>query len=154
MKSPAVIFSFLLPSFLLMVFLPLAVNAAVYSWVDDKGQVHYSDTPPPEVQAKATDIESSATDSGQADAQQAARENRIEQIEETQAVEEEIAAINAKKAARNAELCKKAREWQTNVTNNHRLYRVNDKGEREYYTSAEIDTARTKAAADVARYCE
>ena len=29
-------------------FAALAVQAQVYKWVDDKGQVHYSETPPPQ----------------------------------------------------------------------------------------------------------
>lgn len=139
---------------LLLVFLPLTVNAAVYRWVDDKGKVHYSDTPPPAAQAERTNIDTQATNSEQASAQQAAREKRIEQIEKTQAAEEKIAAIKAKKAARNAKLCAEAREWQTNIQRNRRLYDTNEQGEREYYTSAEIDAARAEAAADVEKYCE
>ncbi|HET9679431.1 MAG TPA: DUF4124 domain-containing protein [Gammaproteobacteria bacterium] len=148
------IYARLLPLLLLTVFLPLTVSAAVYSWVDDKGQIHYSDTPPPDVQAKATQFESESTDNEQSNTQQATREKRIEQIEKIQAVEAEIAAKKAEKAARNAKLCAAAREWQTKIQRNRRLYDTNEKGEREYYTSAEIDAARAEAAADVEKYCE
>lgn len=37
----------------LLAALPLAVAAQVYRWVDDKGQVHYTQTPPPGKNAEA-----------------------------------------------------------------------------------------------------
>jgi len=35
-----------LPWFLIVAMLPLAAGAQVYRWVDDRGQVHYSQVPP------------------------------------------------------------------------------------------------------------
>lgn len=35
------------PLWLLLAALPLAASAQAYRWVDEKGQVHYSQTPPP-----------------------------------------------------------------------------------------------------------
>jgi hypothetical protein len=35
------------PLWLLLAALPLAAGAQAYRWVDEKGQVHYSQTPPP-----------------------------------------------------------------------------------------------------------
>jgi hypothetical protein len=36
-----------LPLWLLLAALPLAAGAQAYRWVDEKGQVHYTQTPPP-----------------------------------------------------------------------------------------------------------
>jgi hypothetical protein len=41
---------------LLLSALPLLAEAAVYRWVDASGQVHYSQTPPPDVGAQAQSI--------------------------------------------------------------------------------------------------
>lgn len=44
-----------LPLALLAAALPLAVAAQVYRWVDEKGVVHYTQTPPPGFDAKKLD---------------------------------------------------------------------------------------------------
>ncbi|MGH8481411.1 MAG: DUF4124 domain-containing protein [Nevskiaceae bacterium] len=42
-----------MPLWLLLAALPLAAGAEVYRWVDEKGQVHYTQTPPPGKDAEA-----------------------------------------------------------------------------------------------------
>jgi hypothetical protein len=42
-----------LPLWLLLLAVPLAAGAQVYRWVDEKGQVHYTQTPPPGKDAQA-----------------------------------------------------------------------------------------------------
>lgn len=50
--------------------------------------------------------------------------------------------------------CEIARERHLNYTQSRRLFRSLPSGEREYLSDAEIDEARTRAAADVDNWCD
>jgi len=45
---------------------PVASEARLYKWVDDKGVTHYTETPPPDGKGKALDIKTQSTGFGKA----------------------------------------------------------------------------------------
>jgi len=59
----------------------------------------------------------------------------------------------AEKEAERAKNCQTARERKTKYDQSHRLFKLAPNGDREYLSDAEIDTARTQAAADVQTWC-
>lgn len=133
--------------------LPLLAGAQVYRWVDEQGKVHYTDKPPPEARARATDIESRPTDPEQVKAQEAAREARLEYYRKLRETDEKIEAAQAKRRAMEEARCRDARAWLEKLQGARRLYRVNEQGEREYYSAEEAAAAREQARADVEKYC-
>jgi hypothetical protein len=63
------------------------------------------------------------------------------------------AAVEKDVGALRAEECKQAKEKYQKSIEAHRLYRVNQAGEREYFTDAEKDQARLSARLAVERSC-
>jgi hypothetical protein len=59
----------------------------------------------------------------------------------------------AELAAEKAKNCQIAKERQEKYSISHRLYRDLGNGEREYMSDADIDKARSQAAADVTTWC-
>lgn len=128
----------------------------VYTWVNDEGQVHYSDKPD-ELPAQIVSIESRPTDlarmSEQAQDDQylsQARDLREEQQAEDATEEDKL---RKETLAERAAACDKARQRNESYSSSHRLYRPTAEGGREYLTNEEIDEARAEAAAAVTEWC-
>jgi hypothetical protein len=79
--------SLYIPFFILVSLLSLPANAAkIYTWVGQDGQVHYSSTPPPEVDAKSTGLQTAKPKpektTEDADEDSLTAEDRIKKLEE------------------------------------------------------------------------
>ena len=142
-----------------------AADDTVYKWSDSQGQIHYTDVPPGQSDAKVLGIfrqESSVMDeetgdeSGSADngdngneTTQPSDNDSNEPTIDTQAkadVQRDVA--NAKVAQ-----CKEAQERYKRYVESRRLFRVTPDGKREYLTDKELDEARVRAKQTVAEYC-
>jgi Domain of unknown function (DUF4124) len=117
----------------------------VYRWKDANGLWHYSDQPQPgaELVKKAGNRSSSANTSSSSNSPPApapAPDNGVPALsrEVTQQVRQEAAA------AKN-EQCKKATEAYQSAITARRLYKEDEKGNRVFLSSAEIDAARLEA---------
>ncbi|MDY6944390.1 MAG: DUF4124 domain-containing protein [Pseudomonadota bacterium] len=127
--------------------------ADVYKYKDEKGNIQYTDKPPLlpaerlNVQSQRTDVVA-AQDRPQssqpaANARPAAGNSRAEQNE-----------ANELSAKDKAERCIKARERYDRYMNSQKLYEQDDKGERRYLDSAELDAARASAKASMDALCQ
>jgi hypothetical protein len=76
----------------------------------------------------------------------AAATARLSQDAAHAAVEKDVGALRA-------EECKQAKEKYQKSIEAHRLYRMNQAGEREYFTDAEKDQARLSARLSMERSC-
>lgn len=128
-------------------------GAEVYRYIDDDGNVSYSDRPlgrdaepivittqvPTAAPAAARQDNSSADVAGSPD-DTVQRERREPTPEE--------------RAEDRAANCTIARERLERYTISRRLYRPLPDGEREYLSDAEIDEARARAAGDVEEWCD
>lgn len=128
---------------------PLAA-AEVYRFIDENGNVVYTDRPVPGAELVDVDLpflggrplpRSSRSSGG-------ASEAGVANEEEPQA-----ASRSEPTAEQRAANCEPARERLERYATAHRLYRTTPDGEREYLTSEEIDEARAQAAADVEQWC-
>lgn len=134
--------------------LATAVHAGeVYRQTDDSGRVIYSDRP---ASANATrlDIESRPTDPARLADMAAQREEREKAREEARETSEEARLRQQDRQAQRASNCEKAMAYQQRVETARRLYRLDDNGERQYYSAEEHDAALARARAQVAEWCD
>jgi len=133
---------------------PSGTIAEVYRWVDDQGEVHYSDVPPTAQEYGEVAVDDAPAASTQEkheqkerwqriiQQQQESRERRMKKAEEVRAARE---AKKQEEAVR-AERCRVARHNLTTLLQHRPVYHLNERGERVYVDDsrrmAEIQRAR------------
>lgn len=138
-------------------------NAEIYKWKDDKGNSLYSDIPPPSnVETKVLGArkavntpvqpvspQKSGTITKQVVTQEQAAAKRQQNAEETkkkdQAQEAEL--------KRKQENCTKAKADYQLHKQGGRIYKMNEKGEREYMDDASLAKGLEQAQQDMEKYC-
>lgn len=151
----------LIPALLLLAALPLAA-AEVYRYVDDDGNVVYTDRPVPGAELVNVDASfigdgprprpsptasSSSSGSGEPGSGSGNAGNGGGGSASGETGPDELTP------EQRAQNCERARERRERYTSSRRLYRTTADGEREYLSSEEIDEARAQAAADVEQWC-
>jgi uncharacterized protein DUF4124 len=158
--------------------LPLAANAEVYKWKDKDGTVRYSDTPPPSnvqqlpitgkkpVATRSASPEAApadATPSASAPSNAASSDMKKKPASsEGDAIKRQKTAEDDKKKTEQAEAelkvkqqnCTTAKGNVQNYQQGGRIYKMNEKGEREYESDASIAQNLEQAKKDVEQYCE
>jgi len=126
----------------------------VYKWIDEDGNVHYSDLPV--AGAELVTVQSRPTDSDLVkNEKQAVADYEVERAERQEAAAAQ-AEVTAEKRAADKERqanCAKYTERQVRFTENRRIYRMDENGERVYYDEEEMAAARANVADMVAKYC-
>lgn len=133
------------------------VNATeIYRWVDEDGIVHYVDLPTGAPGEEHLAIRSRPTDPARVEAsvraRQEARAARAEE-QETNVTQGPGEAERLAAAGEREENCNKYRERQMQFTINRRIYRMDENGERVYYSDEEMQAARDKVDERVSYYC-
>jgi len=129
---------------------PLA-SAELYKYVDKNGRTVYADQPPVNVESKqiATPVAPSAAPKSAVD-----RDKDLQKVRKETAEKQEK-ADKADKLAREQEArCNQARENQRAYAEGGRMYKYNDKGEREFMGDEDIARAQQKAQRDVDEACK
>ena len=145
-----------LAMFLVGMSMALGANAAVFTWTDENGEVHYSDVPEVdgavlvEIESSATDRQAVAAQRDTAIANEIERQKRVQQESEVATQQSNQQQQDRAIAQRN---CQKAREAYDNYYAAPRLYKPTDDGGREYLSGPEMDELRAKAQADVNEWC-
>lgn len=151
--------------------LPVLTNAEIYKWKDKNGVMRYSDTPPPsnikvdtlrgrsannanakgapEDNAEATASKKTITKTDEKSEDEAARMRARNAESEKRNKEEE-----KKMAKLNAENCKAAKANLEQFAQGGRIYKTNDKGEREYYSDNDLTAGKRKARVEINKYCK
>ena len=134
----------------------IAGAQTIYEWRGDNNERSYSDMPPNNVDATATNLSATPTDEAEIEQQQAIKEAaraaellNDEVNRKTAAAAAEVAA--ERKAQRTAN-CARAREIQNKYASNRRIYEVGPDGEVTKWL--DIDEARAKAQKDVDTWCD
>ncbi|QBF83685.1 DUF4124 domain-containing protein [Shewanella maritima] len=136
--------------FIFVVAIPLASAAVIYTWVDDKGVVHYSEQPPKGV--NATKIYSE--DIEPAKAGYIAPKKR-EQVQKQSELEKSAAIINATDKEQAKELCESAKHSLSVLKSYNRLTRKNEKtGEMEQMTAEQKTQAINENEQRVKLFCK
>ena len=140
----------------------------VYKWVDGSGQIHYTDIPPRQSDARILGVYqkeagtideeesgddygegSDGDDSGSAPEADSAAPGRPEPPPSAAAK----AASQADTAKAQAQQCQEAKERYQRYIESRRLYRETPDGKREYLTDQELTEARARAKQTVDDYC-
>lgn len=138
-------------------------NAEIYKWKDDKGNSLYSDIPPPSnVETKVLGAkkaantpvqqvspQKSATITKQPVTQEQAASKRQQNAEETKKKDQALEA----ELKRKQENCTKAKADYQLYKQGGRIYKMNEKGEREYMDDASLAKGLEQAQQDMEKYC-
>ena len=140
-------------------------SAQMYKWVDDKGVTHYSESPPPgrkaqQIQqatpAPGPSHSSSATPkpaepaSTWGDKERAFRQRTIER----QYAEEAKRQKDAERVALRREACLEARYMINALSSGVPVYKLNEKGEREYLADNVRADRLQRAKENAEAYCK
>lgn len=133
--------------------------AVVYKWVDAQGNVQYGDRPPDGVHAEVVEYLGShpghpesaraaptASGVGRATTKGTSGDAHARDEADKQTVDDDVAQAKQKE-------CADAQERYKKLIEGRKLYKAGPDGEREYLTSAEIDTERLDAKRDVDTTC-
>jgi hypothetical protein len=128
----------------------------IYRWTDEDGIVHYSDLPTGAAGEEHLAIRSRPTDLARVQAETQARVDTQSLREEEEAnaprgpTPEELRAETRSRQ----EKCNKYRARQTRFTENRRIYRMDEYGQRVYYDEEEMQAARAGVDDLVDEYCD
>ncbi|MEW5903286.1 MAG: DUF4124 domain-containing protein [Pseudomonadota bacterium] len=134
----------------------LSAQAGLNKWVDENGKVHYSDTPPANVQTESV---RSYTGKGQAEAPASysskSYAEREAELKKARNEKQEATAKSQQEAAAKAEkqrACTAARENLRTIESGTRLFTYDENGERRYVDDNEreqrLNSAREAAKAN------
>lgn len=142
----------------------VATAETVYKWIDSGGQVHYTDLPPRQGDARilevyqqeagtVEDAEDAGTLAEEGDSDDADTDSQQPTTPEPAPSEaaQRAAANDAAKAK--VEQCKSAQDRYQTYLNSRRLFRETADGKREYLTDKELSDARARAKQAVDDYC-
>jgi Domain of unknown function (DUF4124) len=158
-RIPKVVLAFLMAGVAAM-----AAAETVYKWVDSSGQVHYTDLPPRQGDAKILGIYQREagiveeggddyTDDGDDSATQSASQSGAATTPEPPVSEEAMASAEADAAKAKVEQCKAAQDRYQRYIESRRLFRETADGKREYLTDQQLTEARARAKQAVDDYC-
>ena len=157
---------------LVMALAPAVSQAEIYKWKDKNGVIRYSDIPPPSnvphqslgkkankapeaVEAPAVPPPEGAPlpDSGVQQTPEEVTPDAEVQRQEEEAARKQAEAAEAEQQ-RKQENCSTARANLANFEQGGRVYKMNEKGEREYLGDADLAEGKANAQAEVDKYCQ
>jgi hypothetical protein len=139
----------------------VAAAETVYKWSDSRGQVHYSDLPPTQADAKVlgifhqeSDVLDEETEGDEGDSgNEPATQPSVNRSAEPSIDRKAMAAVEADVANEKVKQCKEAQERYQRYVESRRLFRETADGEREYLTDQQLTEARIHAKQSVDEYC-
>jgi hypothetical protein len=144
----------------------VAAAETVYKWVDGSGQVHYTDLPPRQSDAKILGVyqqESGDVDEGDYgddDPEEGGDDGAAPNVPTNAADTDEPPVSDAAMAAAESdalkakvEQCKAAQDRYQRYIDSRRLFRETPDGKRVYLTDKELSEARGRAKQAVDDYC-
>lgn len=144
---------------LALVLLATATMAGeIYTWKDAGGKVHYSDSPPPGVDARKMSVGTSsvAPEGSAADQRRSLAEKDADFRKRKAEAEKALAKADKDKAQaeQRAKGCQNARnQLRALEESGQRVFRYNDKGERSYLDDKEREAASQDARKAVQDLC-
>ncbi|MNF80044.1 hypothetical protein D3C84_622770 [compost metagenome] len=129
---------------------PAVAGAEIYRWTDAQGQVHFSEKP--QAGAEQVAVKPQVVERDQATRE---REERATKYFDARRDEQAVAATRAAQAREQQhKRCGQLREQQDQLSVGGPFYRLDERGERQYYTDGQIETIRRQLAESMARECD
>ena len=163
----------------LLLALPLLASAEIYKWKDKNGVMRYTDTQPPSnVKLESIDgkrankpstqlplapvVKTDVAATGKRDVKAKDYAEKAENAEEAAAKLRQKNAESEKNNKKEKEAqdklseenCKAAKSNLASYNQGGRIYKMNEKGEREYLNDAGLKAGADKAQKDAAQYCK
>jgi hypothetical protein len=127
----------------------------IYKWTDEEGMVHFVDRPTGAAGEEHLAIRSRPTNPARVHAAvQAEADAQTLRAEEANAPQGLTPEALLAEARERQERCNKYTDRQVQFTNNRRIYRMDENGERVYYDEEEMAAARSNVDDLVERYCD
>ncbi|MGH8283519.1 MAG: DUF4124 domain-containing protein [Gammaproteobacteria bacterium] len=126
----------------------------VYRWVDAQGNVHYSQTPPPNVGTKAKLVDVAPPPPDPTSLQQ--QQNLVKSMAASNTAQkkaEEKAQQEAQKKAQQQQACSAARAQLQQYMEAHRVITNGNSAKPTYYTGEDLVKFRQQAQAQVNKVC-
>lgn len=133
-------------------------SAEIYKYIDEHGQVQYTDKPPllPKEAPikKQTQPSDNAALADRVAADLKARDATAKAQAAAKQAETEKKRADELTAADKADRCVQARGKYENLTTSHRVYSLNDKGERVYLDDKQIEQSIAAAKEQMDNWCD
>lgn len=145
----------------------VAAADTVYKWSDSRGQIHYTDLPPTQSDAKILDMFTG--DSGAYEDEQTGDEDDSgdnddgsngptvlpsgSDSDEPTIDQEAMAAVQKDVSNAKSKQCKEAQDRYQRYVESRRLFRETKDGKREYLTDQQLTDARVRAKQSVDESC-
>ena len=157
--------------------LPSLCYAELYKWKDKNGQMQYTDTPPPSnIKLENLKGKKNLSPTGKEPLSTVTNPQAVPANPSRTFVEPPPPSVNAEDAAAKirqqnaeaekknkqekeseaklkAENCKASKANYESYSQGGRIYKMNEKGEREYMDDAGLEQGAKKAQAEIAKYC-
>jgi uncharacterized protein DUF4124 len=166
--------------FLIALVFPMTASAQIYKWKDKNGVMRYSDTPPPAdinvetIGKSAKDVYAKPRTTDATEAQGSVKNSEVGAVVpikiKNQTVEPEfdVKQEQAKKAEFerqkkleqekqakiDTENCSAAKSNYQTFMQGGRVFKINEKGEREFMDNKDIEAGKAKAQAEINQYCK
>lgn len=133
-----------------LLLIPALAGAEIYRWTDAQGRVHFSETP--REGAQPVTVKPQVVERDQATRE---REARTAKFYDARREEQALAADRSAQAREQRQKkCSQLREQQGELSQSGPFYRLDERGERQYYTDEQIEAIRRKLADSLARECD
>ncbi len=133
--------------------LSLPAHAQVYRWVDEEGNVHFTDQPPPGKNAEHVEVKVTKSDVSN----QQIAEQRREQLKALESSRKELAKSRATTAADKRDRkqkCAAARERSDHLAWQRKIHEVDAQGNKTYLSDADEDRVKQEARDAVTELCD
>lgn len=132
---------------------PLAVSAAMYKWRDASGQIHYTQTPPPDTESVEITPEKPPPNAGQPDPQlqqemEAFQDRHLERMES-----DASAAREQHEAQTRQQNCERSRQSLTQLSSRGRV-KLKEGDEYRALPEEERQELIREAEANLSKYCD
>lgn len=143
---------------LLLLMLPLVIQAAVYKWIDDEGNVHYGDKPTlsePSVEVEVDDIVSVPLyDSNEGSmSREERRERLLQSMEEDRLEKKQQREQQQALKQQNRKKCNRYRDRMRHYERASGIYRLDEGGSRVYMSDADRAKATKNLQKKINKYC-
>jgi len=130
-----------------------ASHAAIYTWTDSDGNIHFGDRPADKASATELNINTDKAGITNSSGNREAREMLLKTIEADRKIEAERMRELAKiKVKRRTKCLRYQDEYQRHQRSTH-TYRKSSDGEYQFYSNDEHDALRSRLKANVDKYC-
>lgn len=140
---------------LLLLIAASAQAGKIYKWTDKSGEVHYTQTPPPDMHSQEMKVNAQAPQSSEPskpDSQKTADKSKNGKTTAKEQAEKQ-AAVEKKNEEIRKENCKRANKRFRTINAGGRLYDVNEKGERVYWDDDKRASELSDAQQSVEKWC-